>query len=278
MADFRAIIKKGNLETIKKTIIENNISSEILLNSGALIIAAECGHLDILKFLHTLLGANNNTWITEAIFDAVKNNHIKTFKYLLPFLTVVSADPSALKIAYGLFMFYSREKNHFDLFKFIINNLDVDIMYDNNLLLKYAIGDNQVEIVELLLDIPKVRDSFDFSYLMVYKPKHKEVMAMLLYCEPGFKKAIVDVESFSLIHKNLLSELRPVAYKITVSLVELPTPIIIEIIEQSMDFAIYIPYHIKWNMVVAIKHCKLNKKIQEDVVDDATSAMKTLKH
>jgi len=31
-------------------------------------------------------------------------------------------------------------------------------------------------------------------------------------------------------------------------------------------------------MMVAIKHCKLNKKIQEDVVDDATSAMKTLKH
>jgi len=78
---------------------------------------------------------------------------------------------------------------------------------------------------------------------------------MLLYYEPKVTASLPST-NYTQYHQELLSKLRPITHKIAVSLTEFPTPLIIEVIEQSVDFAIYVPYHIKWNMVVAIKHRK----------------------
>jgi len=79
---------------------------------------------------------------------------------------------------------------------------------------------------------------------------------MLLYFEPKVALSLSNKGTYSTYSNLLLNVLRPIAYKISVALVELPAPILIEIIEQSINFGIYMPHHIKWNMVVAIKHNK----------------------
>jgi len=56
--------------------------------------------------------------------------------------------------------------------------------------------------------------------------------------------------------QNFSSSLEDFLSQIAVSITELPTPIIIEIINQSVDFAINIPYHKKWKLVEALKGLK----------------------
>ena len=143
----------------------------------------------------------------------------------------------------------------------LIESNQVDASARNNRAIIWAARNGHLEVVQYLSSLPNVDASArnNQAIIWAFKYKHLEVASMLLYFELKVTFSLSDT-SYKCYHQLLLSKLRPITHKIAVSLTEFPTPLIIEIIEQSVDFAIYIPYHIKWNMVVAIKHPKNTKK------------------
>jgi len=136
-----------------------------------------------------------------------------------------------------------------------VESKQVDASAKNNLAIINAARNGHLTIVQYLSKLPKVDASAQDNLAIIWAAynKHSSIIAMLLYYEPKVAESLTTTNCIKY-HQLLLSKLRPIAHKIAVSLTEFPTPLIIEVIEQSLDFAIYIPYHIKWNMVVAIKH------------------------
>jgi len=143
--------------------------------------------------------------------------------------------------------------------QYILTLPGADITAANNAAIIAAASNNRIQMFEYLLTLPKIDVSAQNNAALFYANEHLPIVAMLLYFEPKVAASLRG-KRYIKYRNKLLSPLRIVTHKIAVSLTDLPTPILIEIIEQAVDFAIYIPYHIKWNMVVAIKHNKHIKK------------------
>ena len=148
---------------------------------------------------------------------------------------------------------------HLNVIKYLLTLPRVDISAQDNLAITLAARNGHLAVVEYLLTLPNVDASAQKNSAINYaaSKEYLSIVAMLLYYEPKVAASLPST-NYAQYHQLLLSKLRPVAHKIAVSLTEFPMPLIIEVIEQSLKFAIYIPYHIKWNMVFAIKHNKLH--------------------
>ena len=151
---------------------------------------------------------------------------------------------------------------HLAVVEYLSTLPNVNASAQNNQAITSAALFGHLAVLQYLLTLPNLDASAQNNKAIIMAARYDRlpIVAMLLYSEPKVAASLPSKE-YSRYHQLLLSNLRPITHKTAVSLTELPTPLIIEVIEQSLDFAIYIPYHIKWNMVVAIKHSKyiLNK-------------------
>jgi len=206
-------------------LVENNQVDASDHDNQAIIWAASNGHLEVIKYLLTLPGVKASAQKNKAFIWAIIYGQLEVVKYLstLPNVDAYAKDTQAI----------------------------IDATFNGHL-----------EILEYLLTLPGVDASADDNYIIqiAAADERLSIVAMLLYFEPKVALSLSDKKQYNRYSNLLLCALRPVVYKIAVALVELPTPILIEIIEQAIDFGIYMPYHIKWNMVVAIKHnnCRKN--------------------
>ena len=150
------------------------------------------------------------------------------------------------------------ESGHLEFVKYLSTLPNVDASARNNWAIICAAHFGHLEVVEYLSKLPKVDASAQDNLAIMDASRHRylPIVAMLLYFEPKVASSLSDKKQY---RNLLLHRIRLIVHKITIALVELPTPILIEIIEQAIDFGIYMPYHIKWNMVVAIKHNKNTK-------------------
>jgi len=214
-------ITTGNLPEIIKC-IEDNHNYVNFANKYAISEAADYGHLEVIKYLSGRHGVDASAQDNLAIINAARKGHLSIVEYL-------SSLPG------------------------------VDASAQDNWAIVQASILGHTQVVEYLLTLPKVnafaRDNW--GLIMAYIAGRYKLLAMLLYSKPRIYVSLSNKE-YNDYQDSLLSELRPIVHKISISLTELPTPILIELIEQSIDFGIYVPYHIKWNMVVAIKHSKYN--------------------
>jgi len=221
--EFIEYVKIGNLQKVIELIENNQVDASAQDNDaiiGAIIMAAYYGHLAVIQYLSTLPNVDASARNNYAIILAAYNGQLAVIKYLL---TLPNVDASAR----------------------------------NNRAIIGAAGSGHLEVVQYLSKLPNVDASAQNNKAIIWAAGsgHSSIIAMLLYYEPKVANSLSNI-SYTRYHQLLLSKLRPIIHKIAVSLTEFPTPIIIEVIEQSVDFAIYIPYHIKWNIVIAIKHSK----------------------
>lgn len=270
-------IKKGNLEDVMR-LVESGVDPTFGINAP-IAYACEINKIKIVKFLLTLpeidITANHNL----AFRNAVRKNHLNMAKFLatLPGVNPSDADNDAIVHAIGFghidmvkFLLtlpgvyvsawdnrglrWAATGGFIDMIKFLLNFPEIDAFAWNTALFNAA-WNSHIDLIEFLLDLPCIDVTHD-SNKIIYLSKNKEITAMLLYYEPKIK-ATLPVHVYHDFHKSLVDALRPTIYKIAITLTELPTPILIEIVEQTLYFAIYVPYHIKWNMVVKIKHSSL---------------------
>lgn len=224
----------------------------------ALVFAAFHGKLDTIKYLLTLPSVLNKYGnnINDALLHAVWSNNLETVKFLL---TLPGVDPSVFD---NEAIIDAARKGRLDMIKLLLTCSTVDVNCRDNAVIWWAARTN-IETVEFLLTLPNVDVTRGHNAPIRWAMDcgKYEIVAMLLYWEPNVKATLdIDCDGFpnymrsKKFHRKILDNLVPIAHKISVCFVELPTPIIIEIIDQSIDFAIYVPYHIKWNMVVKIKH------------------------
>jgi len=221
--EFIEYVKMGNLQKVIEYVESKQVDASAK-NNDAIIYAAEYGHLAVVEYLLTLPNVDASARNNQAIIWAAYNGHLAVVEYLSKLPNV---DASAL----------------------------------NNRAIIWAAYNGHLEVIKYLSTLPNVDASARDNHAIIWAARngHLAVVAMLLYFELKVTSSLSDT-SYKYYHQLLLSHIRPIAHKIAVSLTEFPTPLIIEVIEQSLDFAIYIPYHIKWNMVVAIKHSNCRKK------------------
>ena len=170
---------------------------------------------------------------------------------------MISSNLTDMSIIWNVFIYYITNGNLQKVTEFVENN-QVDASAQNNKAIICAAHFGHLEVVEYLSKLPKVDASAQDNLAIMDASRHRylPIVAMLLYFEPKVASSLSDKKQY---RNLLLHRIRLIVHKITIALVELPTPILIEIIEQAIDFGIYMPYHIKWNMVVAIKHSNCNK-------------------
>lgn len=113
-------------------------------------------------------------------------------------------------------------------------------------------------ILEFILTLPYIDPSEpnNMAIEVAYINNETTIVSRLLYHESKIQNTLLE-EEYMRFHTEILSHLRPSLGNCAIVFVEYPIPIIIEIVEQLVDFAIYVPYHIKWNMIMAIKHSEL---------------------
>lgn len=242
------------------------------------------GYLDIVKFLCTIPGIDASLNNNQAIKKAIKGNHLEIVKFLLTLpkvyagaqrttelmkyaaqvdnlemIKIISDIPNtcqaeAVDLAFIEACIYGRLR----MVKFLIrlHGIERFVLKRNNCALMTACAQNHQEIVEFLLTLPGIDINVDDGspFWLARTP----IRAMLYYTEPKIKEYLntQGVLLCSSIGKGFIRCITPTLHLIAITLTDLPTPLIIEILDQSLDIAIYIPYHIKWNMVVKIKHSK----------------------
>jgi len=220
---FIYYITNGNLQKVTE-FVENNQVDASAQNNKAIIWAAYNGHLAVVEYLSTLPGVDASAQDNRAIINAASNGHLATVKYL-------SKLPK------------------------------VDASAQDNKAIIFAASNGNRAVVKYLLTLPNVNAYAQDNKAIIWAAQHQylSIVAILIYFKPKVALSLSDKKRYSKYSNSLLRKIRPVVHKITVALVELPTPILIEIIEQTIKFATYMQYHIKWNMVVAIKHSKYYK-------------------
>jgi len=246
-------IHDGNLEEIVR-LVENNQIDVSIKDNEAFVESVFCEQLKIVQYLSKLPGVDVSAQDHNPFILSVSNANLPMIKYLstLPGFDASARNNSARIIAAGY--------GYLETLQYLLTISRVDAPVQNNKALIVAACYGYLEVVEYLLTLPNVDASAQDNQAIMnaYKKGYLSILAMLLYFEPKIA-SFLSSEDYIKYHQLLLSKLRPFTHKIAISLTELPTPLIIEVIEQSVDFAIYIPYHIKWNMVVAIKHNTPNK-------------------
>lgn len=124
--------------------------------------------------------------------------------------------------------------------------------------LSSAAGGGHLSTLEFILTSPHINLSEygNRTIKSAYDNKKTTIVARLLYHESQIQETLSE-ELYMTYHKEVLSKLRPIVHKCSL-FIKYPIPIIMEIMEQLVEFAIYVPYHIKWNMIFAIKHSTLS--------------------
>lgn len=218
-----------------------------------------------LQLIQEEINSNTDEQNLELLLDSVMCKHINVVKLLI-------AKPGfCVSANYNQAYVASAARGYLDILKLLLTQPGVNNIQSNNLALNLAVVNCHLHIVEFLLDTYDTNvaggnnqaihnvayyygdivmvDTIDKRYNML------SILAIFLYFEPEVKNTL-NPDYYLEYHRKLLINIRPIVHKIAVSMIELPTPIIIEIVEAYAYFAIYIPYHIKWNMVIAIKHSK----------------------
>jgi len=209
------------------------------------------GYSPIVKFISMLPSVDPTICDNNPIVCAAGYGHLKVVKHLLtlPGVDVTAQDNQAI--------IWATRSANLTMIKYLSTLPGVDASAQDNSAIKYAICFGCIEILDYLLTLPGVDASARDNDAIMWASKigswRTPMLARLLYYEHSVYSTLSNKDYIN-IHRKIISKLRPVVHKIAISLTDLPTPILIEIIEQATDFAIYIPYHIKWNMVVAIKH------------------------
>lgn len=258
-------------------------------NYQAIIEASEYGFHDIVEFLLSLPAYANLTLniFLLCMIKASISGYLDTIKCLLAHKRD-KYDQADMDIIYNHSMCRAAGRGHLDVVKYFILELGADPTWDENSAVIYAAERNYLSVFEFLLTLPNVdvtdqrnRAIKTFAHGTALEsfysnPTHNTVQndaklngyltiySILLYYEA--KGDLVDISvSDTLCTEKILKYVRPTVHKIAISLIELPTPVIIEIIEQSLTFTIYIPYHLLWNMVVKIKHNNNIKSHADDI-------------
>lgn len=248
---------------IIKEIVEMDPNMPDWAYNAALLSAASAGDLDIVKYISKLPGVNVAYQNSQAIINAYSIFRLDIVDYLF---TLSGAD---ITMQNHRALMDAIDNNNLDLVKFIATMSYIDITIDNQSAIRYAAWHSSVDIFNFILTLPNVDPSTSGNIIIhnLTFPSsidnkipnyalHRVVKcAILLYYEPSIKQTI-HPDDYRSYHKFICKYISSHVHKMATIFIELPVPLIIEIIEQSMDGCIYVPYHIKWNMIVKIKHWK----------------------
>lgn len=248
-------VNKGDLGNIKELVnwgVDATFSDNLPITRSAVL-----GHLHVIQFLINVptldvRGRNNNIF-----YIAASKGHLNIIKFML---TIPGVDP---EFCNNQAITTAIINGHIHVVKFLLTLPSVNTTERNNMGIIYAARTKQSEVIRFMLTLPNINilGFCEEIFPWLKKDEQFDIIAILLYDEPFKGKISQSIlphrqNLFASYNNNLLELLRLVTHKVAVSMTELPTPILIEIIEQMEDFAIYMPYHIKWNMVIAIKHSK----------------------
>lgn len=276
--DLMQRIKVGYLEAVKH-FIENTPLYDITSGDNiALIYAAEMGRLKIVKYF-VGLGANPADASNSALGQAALNGNMGVVKYLLTLPNVNATNNSVFEQAISggsldmVKYIYERgnvdisacghegmicavRRGWLDIVQYISCLPGINMAYSNNQAIRYATHFKKYKIIEYLLTMDSVDPLVDGACVLkaAQHNKHLLAMAMITYWYPSEDENII--KQFKLAHQDIMIYMRNYILKMTTLFAVYPAPIIIEIINQYLELAIYVPLHYKWDMVVAIKHFK----------------------
>lgn len=146
-----------------------------------------------------------------------------------------------------------------DILEFIIFDGKYDLSTDDNKCIYSAIEMKNYEAVEILFWNHNIYKSVNRDQLLNKVWCYGDppsLISMILYDSLSIKSPIFHFKAY---HRDMMCLLRLLTERIAMALVELPTPLIIEIMEAAEKFVGFVPYHYKWNMVCAVKHPRWKK-------------------
>lgn len=148
--------------------------------------------------------------------------------------------------------------------KLSVSNLRKNINADKNNkmtdfspIFKSAAELGNIDLVEYLLTefgncILYNRNVLDYICATVFSNGHANILTLLIYNLPEVDFEFVPKLNF---YKRILFiAFLGVIMEIAFALTELPMPLQIAVVDEACYIAPYIPYHIKWNIIFAIKH------------------------
>ena len=146
-----------------------------------------------------------------------------------------------------------------DILEFISFDGKYDLSTDDNKCIYSALVMKNYEAVEILFWDHNVYKSINRDRLLHIVRLYGDppaLISMILYDSLPIKSSILRFKAY---HKDMMYLLKLLTIRIAMALVELPTPLIIEIMEAAKEFVGFVPYHYKWNMVCAVKHPRWKK-------------------
>lgn len=176
---FRLSAKFGDADTVKTILDKKNIEYYSPSYNYALRWSAKYGHLNVIKILMNDLV--DEQWV---LILAILNNHKEMIEYLLTYknMNINAEHGEALIKTY-------KHNGVSPMFKYLINNKDVDIFCRDNILLAEIIDRNDLEAIKLLIKSGKLNDYNAKKCLFRTCSFNVEIFKLLLKC--GFLPRIL---------------------------------------------------------------------------------------
>lgn len=246
---FRHACAGGSMEILDRLLLLHDFSNELDCLKSGIKKAISRGHLGVIQKLCSIkqdLYKTDTRNMIELSKSAWESNNSAVIRYVLG--QIIPWDPSSYHIR------LQGQNVKIDDLKFAIDLLIKVGHYEKDLsrlahasclyarkdvfeLIYYDYCQN-IPLTEIYIMLQKLLDNGIYARLAIIvfsQPKCTEYRRLILL----------------LIHQTL--------FNIAISLVELPLPIIISVVDETCPIAVYVPFHIKWNMISAIKHSPLNK-------------------